>query len=314
MKISLNDDSKSLQHAYKKGSLGARISQQKFLLLLLLPAMLWYLLFRYIPMMGNFLALTNFGSSINIKFVGLKNFIRLFTSLDFWRSFNNTLIISCANMIFYFPLPIVLALLMNELYHVQMKRLVQFVVYIPYFFSWVVVGSIFMTMLSPSSGIINKIIEYFGGKAIYFMVSTFWFRPILVFSYIWRQVGYGTVIYIATISTIDPELYDAAKVDGANHFQRILNVTLPCIKSTIVTMLLLNLSHVLQIFDQIIVMQNSAVYAVSDVLRTYSFREGLENMNISYGIAIGLLTSVATAILVISTNQASKKFLDEAVL
>src|SRR4030042_728147 len=219
-----------------------RIYKQRFLLMLLVPIFIWYILFRYIPLLGNFLSLTNFGRSIHIKFV----------------------------------------------------------VYIPFFFSWVVVGSIFITMLSSSSGVINKIIEYFGGKAIYFMVSTFWFRPILVFSYIWRQVGYGTVIYIATISTIDPELYDAAKVDGANHFQRILNVTLPCIKSTIVTMLLLNLSHVLQIFDQIIVMQNAAVYAVSDVLRTYSFREGLENMNISYGIAIGLLTSLATAVLVTS--------------
>ncbi|MBN2545974.1 MAG: sugar ABC transporter permease [Spirochaetes bacterium] len=297
----------------KKVRLIDRINQQKFLLLLLLPALLWYLLFRYIPMMGNFLALTNFGSSIHIKFVGLKNFIRLFQSLDFYRAFNNTLILSFANIVFYFPLPIILAILMNELYHVKMKRLVQFIVYIPYFFSWVVVGSIFITMLSPTSGIINKIIEFFGGKSIYFMVSTFWFRPILIISYIWRQVGYGTVIYIATISTIDPELYDAAKVDGANHFQRVLHVTLPCIKSTIATMLLLNLSHVLLIFDQIIVMQNAAVYAVSDVLRTYSYREGLENMNIAYGIAVGLLTSLATAILVLSTNKASKKFLDESV-
>src|SRR4030042_1493323 len=209
-----------------------RIYKQRFLLMLLVPIFIWYILFRYIPLLGNFLSLTNFGRSIHIKFV----------------------------------------------------------VYIPFFFSWVVVGSIFITMLSPSSGIINKIIEYFGGKPIYFMISTFWFRPILVASYIWRTVGYGTVIYIATISTIDPELYDSAKVDGASHFQRIIHITIPCIKSTIATMLLLNLANVLRIFDQIIVMQNAVVYSVSDVLRTYSFREGLQNLNIAYGITISIFT------------------------
>src|SRR4030042_5121892 len=287
-----------------------RIYKQRFLLILLVPIFIWYILFRYIPLLGNFLSLTNFGRSIHIKFVGFDNFIRLFASLNFWTALRNTLIISSMNIVFYFPLPIILALLMNELYHVRIKRLVQFVVYIPFFFSWVVVGSIFITMLSPSSGIINKIIEYFGGKPIYFMISTFWFRPILVASYIWRTVGYGTVIYIATISTIDPELYDSAKVDGASHFQRIIHITIPCIKSTIATMLLLNLANVLRIFDQIIVMQNAAVYAVSDVLRTYSFREGLQNLNIAYGITISIFTSLITTILVLATNIASKKFLD----
>jgi len=297
-----------------KISLINRIENQKYLLLLLLPAMIWYIMFRYIPLFGNFIAFTNFGSSVDIKFVGLKNFIRLFTSIDFWASLKNTLIISSCNIVFYFPLPIILALLMNELYHVNIKRLVQFIVYVPFFFSWVVVGSLFITMLSPNSGIINKIIEYFGGEPVYFMINTFWFRPILVVSYIWRQVGYGTVIYIATISTIDPELYDAAKVDGASHFQRVLNVTLPCLKSTIATILLLNLSNVLQIFDQIIVMQNAVVYSVSDVLRTYGYREGLQNMNIAYGTAVGIFTSLVTCFLVLSTNKLSKKILDESVI
>jgi len=280
----------------------------------MLPGMIWYIFFKYLPLLGLSLAFTDYGFRPKVSFIGLENFKRLFSSTSFLIAFKNTLIISFLNIVFYFPLPIILALLMNELVSLKIKRAVQFVVYIPYFFSWVIVGSVFATMLSPSSGIVNEVIKAFGYDPVFFMADPRWFRIILVGSYIWRNVGYGTVIYVATLSTVDSTLYDAATVDGAGYWGKMLNVTLPGIRSTIATMLLLNISHVLNVFEQVLVMYNAAVYSVSDVLMTYSFREGLLNSNIGYAISISLFTSVISLILVMGTNKFSEKFLDESIL
>lgn len=298
----------------RKGHLWAQIKRQKFLLLLLLPGLLWYVVFKYIPLGGLALAFTDYGFKPTVSFIGLDNFIRMFTSSIYWRAFKNTFIISICNILFYFPLPVIIALLINELTSLRMRRTVQFLIYIPYFFSWVVVGGIFVTLLSPSSGIVNQIITALGGEPIYFMASTTWFRPVLILSYIWREMGYGAVIYVAALSSINVELYDAATVDGAGFWGRMWHVTLPGIRGTIATMLLLNLASVLQIFEQVLVMYNTAVYDVSDVLQTYSFREGLNNQDIGYAVAIGMFTSIVSLALVLSTNYMSKKFLDESVL
>lgn len=290
------------------------VRKQKFLLLLMVPGIIWFIVFKYLPLIGLSLAFTDYGFRPKVSFIAFDNFKRLFSSTSFWVAFKNTLIISLLNIIFYFPLPIILALCMNELISVRIKKAVQFIVYIPYFFSWVIVGSVFATMLSPSSGIVNEVVKAFGFDSIFFMADPRWFRGILIISYIWRNVGYGTVIYVATLATVDTTLYDAATVDGAGYWKRMLHVTLPGIRSTIATMLLLNISHVLNIFEQVLVMYNAAVYSVSDVLMTYSFREGLLNSNIGYAIAIGLFTSVISLILVLGTNKMSEKFLDEGIL
>lgn len=290
------------------------VKKQKFLLLLMVPGIIWFILFKYLPLLGLSLAFTDYGFKPKVSFVGLENFRRLFKSASFMMAFRNTLVISLLNIVFYFPLPIILALCMNELISVKVKKTVQFIVYIPYFFSWVIVGSVFATLLSPSNGIVNEIIKAFGYDPVFFMADTRWFRAILIISYIWRNVGYGTVIYVATLATVDTTLYDAATVDGAGYWKRMLHVTLPGIRSTIATMLLLNISHVLNIFEQVLVMYNAAVYSVSDVLMTYSFREGLMNSNIGYAIAIGLFTSVISLILVLGTNKVSERFLDESIL
>jgi ABC-type polysaccharide transport system, permease component len=290
------------------------VRKQKFLLLLMVPGILWFIVFKYLPLLGLSLAFTDYGFRPKVSIIGFDNFKRLFSSTNFWVAFKNTIIISLLNIIFYFPLPIILALCMNELISVKIKKTVQFVVYIPYFFSWVIVGSVFATMLSPSSGIVNEIIKAFGYDSVFFMADPRWFRGILIISYIWRNVGYGTVIYVATLATVDTSLYDAATVDGAGYWKRMLHVTLPGIRSTIATMLLLNISHVLNIFEQVLVMYNAAVYSVSDVLMTYSFREGLLNSNIGYAIAIGLFTSIVSLILVLGTNKLSERFLDESIL
>ena len=297
-----------------KPPLWTRIKTQKFLLLMLVPGAIWYLVFKYIPLLGLSLGFTDYGFRSMVSFVGLDNFKRLLSSTIFWNAFRNTLIISLANVIFYFPAPLVVALLINELRSLKMKRTIQFLIYIPYFFSWVVVGSIFVNLLSPSSGLINNIITKLGGEPIYFMASAKFFRPVLISSYIWRQMGYGAVIYVASLTTVQPELYEAATIDGAGHWGRLIHVTLPAIRSTIVTMLLLNLSHVLLIFEQVLVMYNAAVYDVADVLQTYVFREGVLAGDLGYSIAVGMFTSIVSLTLVLSTNKISAKFLDEPIL
>lgn len=294
--------------------LGVRIRRQKYLLMMLVPGIIWYIIFKYLPMLSLGLAFTDYGFRAKVSFVGLKNFSRLFSSSIFWNAFRNTLIISLANIVFYFPVPLIVALMINELKSMKAKKGIQFLIYIPYFFSWVVVGSIFVNLLSPSSGPVNAVIKALGYKSIYFMANTKYFRGIIVLSYIWRQVGYGAVIYIAALTTVDSQLYEAATIDGAGHWGQLWHVTLPAIRSTVVTMLLLNLSHVLMIFEQILVMYNAAVYDVADVLQTYVYREGVLNGDIGYSIAVGMFTSIVSLTLVLSTNKLSSKFLEESVL
>lgn len=304
---------KDVSYSVRK-PLGVRIGRQKYLLLMLLPGILWYVVFKYLPMLGLSLAFTDYGFRAKVSFIGLKNFRRLFSSAIFWNAFRNTLLISIMNIVFYFPVPLLVALMINELKSLRVKKGIQFLIYIPYFFSWVVVGSIFVNLLSPSAGPVNAIIKALGHDPIYFMASPKHFRGVIVLSYIWRQMGYGAVIYIAALTTVDPQLYEAATIDGAGHWGRLIHVTLPSIRSTIVTMLLLNLSHVLMIFEQILVMYNAAVYDVADVLQTYVYREGVLNGDVGYSIAVGMFTSIISLILVLSTNKLSAVVLDETVL
>ena len=294
--------------------LGVRIRRQKYILMMLIPGILWYVVFKYLPMLGLSLAFTDYGFKAKVSFVGLKNFKRLFSSTIFWNAFKNTLIISIMNIVFYFPVPLIVALMINELKSMRVKKAIQFLIYIPYFFSWVVVGSIFVNLLSPSAGPVNAVLKALGKTPIYFMASPKHFRGVIVLSYIWRQMGYGAVIYIAALTTVDPQLYEAATIDGAGHWGRLFHVTLPAIRSTVVTMLLLNLSHVLMIFEQILVMYNAAVYDVADVLQTYVYREGVLNGDVGYSIAVGMFTSIISLILVLSTNKLSSVVLDETVL
>ncbi len=298
----------------KNGYLLKQLKDQRYLFLMMLPGLVWYLLFKYLPLMGLSLAFTDYGFRAKVSFIGFDNFKRLLTSHIFWNAFKNTIIISIANIVFYFPAPLVIALLVNELKNAKVQKSIQFLIYIPYFFSWVVVGSIFVNLLSPSSGLVNNIITMLGGKPIYFMADTHFFRPVLISSYMWRQVGYGSVIYIASLTTVEPHLYEAATIDGAGRWGQLWHVTLPGIRSTIVTMLLLNLSHVLLIFEQVLVMYNAAVYDVADVLQTYVYREGVLSGDLGYSVAVGMFTSIITVILVFSTNKFSSRFLDDPIL
>ena len=293
-----------------------RFGKQKYIFLLMVTGLIWYFIFKYYPLWFITKAFTNFGATANPRFTGLANFQRLFASPFFWRAFKNTLILSLYNLLFYFPIPIIIALSLNELKSKFLKRTAQFVVYMPHFLSWVVVGGLFNLLLSPSNGIINKALMSTGllDQSIYFMASTKWFRGILVGTEIWKSAGYGAVIYIAAIAGVDRELYDAAAVDGAGFWGQAWHVTLPSIRSTIATVLMLTVARILQLFEQVLVMYNSAVMPVADVLRTFSYVEGLTRGNIGYATAIGLFTSITSLVLIIGTNIFSKKILDEEIL
>lgn len=298
--------------AFRKGL--KLFSKQKYIFLVLAPGLIWFVLFKYAPLWYISMAFTDYGTTATPSFIGLENFTRLFLSPNFKRAFFNTLILSFYQIVFYFPMPIILALAMNEIRSKFFKRTVQFTVYIPYFFSWVVVGGLFTIMLSPQDGIVNEMIKAMGGEPIFFMASTKWFRTVLISSQLWKDVGYGTVIYVAAISTIDQELYDAASVDGAGYLAKTWHITLPSIRGTIATVLLLNISKVMQIFEQVLVMSNDSVKDVSDVLRTYSYYEGMQRGDIGYATAIGLFTSVISLILILGCNLFSKKVLKEEIL
>lgn len=293
-----------------------RFSKQKYIFMLVVPGVIWFIVFKYYPLRFIINAFTNYGTVANPRFAGLANFQRLFLSPNFWRAFRNTLILSFYNIVFYFPIPIILALSLNELKNQFAKKAAQFVIYIPHFLSWVVVGGLFNMMLAPSDGIINKALVSMGiiSEPIYFMASVKWFRSVLVGTEIWKSAGYGAVIYIAAISSIDTQLYDAAAVDGAGYWARTWHVTLPGIRNTIATVLLLTLSRVMQMFEQILVMYNSAVMDVSDVLRTFSYVEGLNRGNVGYATAIGLFTSIVSVLLILGCNLFSKKVLDEEII
>jgi len=300
----------------KLSQLWRQFKKQKYIFMLLVPGLIWYLIFKYAPLWFITKAFTNYGTVANPRFTGLANFQRLFASPNFLRAFRNTLLISFYNIIFYFPIPIILALSMNELQSNWMKKTTQFIVYVPHFLSWVVVGGLFNLMLSPSTGIVNKALMAIGltSEPIYFMASPRWFRSVLIISEMWKNAGYGAVIYIAAISGVDSQLYDAAAVDGAGYMARTWHVTLPAIRNTIATVLMLTLARIMQIQDQVLVMYNAAVMDVADVLRTFSYTEGLTRGNVGYATAIGLFTSIVSMILIAGSNWFSKHVLDEEIL
>lgn len=285
--------------------------QNKYLFLMFLPCILYFLVFKYGPMYGIILAFKDyrfidgvFGSAWN----GLENFKELFSGRDFPVAFKNTLIISFYKLIFGFPAPIILAILLNEVRHMLYKRFIQTLSYLPHFFSWVVLAGIFMEVFSPTRGIVNYIITSFGGTGIFFFADPEWFRTLLVGTGIWQSVGWGSIIYLATLSGIDPQLYEAATVDGANRWQQIRKITIPSLLPVISIMFIFAIGDIINDdFDQIFNFYNPAVYSVSDVLSTYTYRLGIGNMEYGLATAAGLFTNVLAFTLIIVTNIVVKR-------
>nr|WP_245856238.1 sugar ABC transporter permease [Paenibacillus rigui] len=286
------------------------VKRDKYLYMLLLPILVYYVVFKYTPMFGEVIAFKNYRFADGIwgsKWVGLKHFERLFTSPDFFNVLKNTLLLNVYSIVFAFPVPIVLAILLNEVRIEWYKRTIQNLLYIPHFISWVVLGGIVIALLSPSTGIVNTVMKSLGMEPIYFMASNFWWPIMFILSGIWQSAGWGTILYLAAMAGIDPQLYEAAKIDGAGKLRRIWHITLPGIRSTIAILLILRVGQMMDVgFEHIFILQNKAVYEVSNVISTYVYHVGLEGSQYSYTTALGLFQSIIGLILIVGVNKIIK--------
>lgn len=285
--------------------------------LMFLPVFVFALVFNYAPMVGISLAFFKF-TPFSLKFIGIDNFVDLFTGImatHFWRAFANTLMLSITNLVLATIVSVSVALLLNELVSRKAKSFVQTILYLPHFMSWVVVASIFTIILSPQGGFINNILVKFGVDPIYFLAIKKWWTPIFFFINRWKETGWGTIIYLATLSTINPELYEAAEVDGAGRWKQAFLITLPALMTTIMIVFVLNLGKVLNIFESVFVLANpNVIISVGDVLTTFAYRVGVQQGNYGMGTAIDLFKSFFGLILVLVTDNINRKIRGSSVL
>ena len=281
------------------------------LYVLLLPGLIWYLMFAYRPMLGLRMAFYDynvFRGFSGSEFVGLENFRTYVMGPDFWRTIKNTLMIAVWQMLICFPFPIILAIMITEMRSKAISKTVQTVTFLPHFISTVVVCGMVISFLSPSTGIINKIIELCGGDAKYFMVHPQYFRPVYTLMTLWQTAGFNAIVYIAALMGIDPQLYEAAVVDGAGRFRRIWNITIPSIIPTVVTMFIMNIGKMVKVgYESILLLYQPSTYPTADVISTYSYRVGIQSGDYGVATAAGLFEAIVALILVVSANKVSKK-------
>ncbi|MBP1991721.1 ABC transporter permease [Paenibacillus eucommiae] len=299
----------------------AEMRKYKFLYLLVAPGLLYFLVFHYIPMYGVIIAFQDFKpfssiSSIwiNPNWVGLEHFRNFFNSYYFGRLLQNTLLISIYKIIFGFPAPILLALLLNEVRQMRFKKIVQTISYLPHFLSWVIISGMVIAVLSPTTGAVNWLIEMFGGKSISFLSETSYFRSVLVSSEVWATIGWGSIIYIAALAGIDPAQYESVKMDGANRLQQMIYISLPGMANIISILLVLTVGGILNAgFEQVLLLYSPKVYSVGDIIDTYVYREGLINNKYSYAQAIGMFKNVIGLFFVLATNIIVKRLGREGI-
>ena len=294
----------------KKASLLHAAVKHKQLYSLMLPGMILLIIFMFVPMFGVIIAFKDYtyaGGILGSEWVGLKHFRAIFSDPYFYTVLRNTLIISLYKLFFNFISPVIFAILLNEVTNTKFKRVVQTTSYLPYFISWVVLSGIVSSILSLD-GIVNTVWGWFGGEAKSFLTDPSIFRGILVASDVWKNFGWNAIVYLAAITGIDPTLYEAATVDGASRARRIFSITIPSITPVICIMLILNSSHILSGgFDQVFNLYNTNVMEVADIIDTYVYRKGIEDMQYSFSTALGLFKSVVCMILMFVSNTAVKK-------
>jgi putative aldouronate transport system permease protein len=306
-----------IQSKIQKGRIGKYLWRMKYLYLLLVPALIYYVIFKYTPMYGVIIAFKDFNFAKGIlgsDWIGFDNFKYLFGLNDFYKVFFNSLYLSFLRLLWGFPIPIFLALMLNEMRGLKYKKILQTVVYLPHFISWVVLGGIIISFLSPSWGVVNYLLKALGGEPIFFMAKVEYFRRIIVISDIWKGAGWGTIIYLAAITGISPELYEAAIVDGANKLQRLWYITLPCIRTTIVLCLILRMGSIMNNgFEQIFILQNSQNLSVSEVFETWVYRLGLLNGRFSFATTVGLFTTQVSQVFLLGADRIAKKMGEEGI-
>lgn len=298
----------------KSNLLLQRIYKYRYFYLMMIPVIVLLIVFKYLPMAGIYLAFTKYTAFAPPQFIGWGNFKELIQDSQFLSALGNTLFLSLANLVLGMLFSIGFALLLNEIYRKIVKSIFQTILYVPHFLSWVVAASIFCLILSPSNGLVNQFIVSLGGKSIYFMISDKWWTPLFFFIERWKETGWGTIIYLAALSGINNELYEAAAIDGAGHLKQTWYITLPGILNTILVVMILQLASVLNIFEPVFVLQNPMVINVSEVIETYIYRVGLLQSDYGYSTAVGLFKSVITMVLILTTNILSKKVKGKGIL
>jgi putative aldouronate transport system permease protein len=291
--------------------------KDRWLYLMMVPGLLFFIIFKYGPMFGLTLAFKDYRPFLGFfrsQWVGLDHFKRFFSDSTFFTLFSNTLVLSLLNILFNFPTPIIFALLLNEVRNKYFKKFVQTATYLPHFLSWVVVAGLSYVMFTTAGGIINESIKALGFPAVNFLSSEKMFRPMIVGQSMWKETGWGTIIYLAALSGVDLEQYEAAHIDGASRLQQLWHITLPSIKPVIITMFILRLGSIIDSsFDQIYNMLNELNRAVGEVFDTYVFYTGITNGQLSYATTVGLFKSVVGFILVVGADRIAKKAGEEGI-
>ncbi|MFC0026802.1 ABC transporter permease [Neobacillus cucumis] len=287
-----------------------RIVENYELYLFLLPAIIYFIVFQYVPMYGVLIAFKDFTPSLGIlgsPWVGFENFERFFHSYQFWDLIKNSLGLSIFQLIIGFPMPIIIALLLNQMIHEKYKRFVQTVIYAPHFISIVVLAGMMFVFFSDK-GLINSVVTLFGGKAIMFMSEPSWFKPLYIGSGVWQETGWACIVYLAALAGVSPEIHEAATMDGANKWQRILHVDIPAIMPTAIILLILSVGNLMNIgFEKAYLMQTPLNQPAAEIIPTYVYKVGLQQAEYSFGAAVGLFNSVINLILLFIVNKTAKK-------
>ena len=292
------------------------IYRARAIYLMILPVVVWFLLFQYWPM--TWLSISFFDYNLYLgfvgsKFVGFQNFIKFFTGMDFWRLMRNVLLLNFYALLVGFPAPIIFALFLNEMRSAKVNKVIQTVCFLPYFISMVAFVSLVTEFLSPSTGLSADILKFFGKEPIYFLGDAKYFRTIMVFSGIWQTMGYSAIVYLSALTAVDVNLYEAAMVDGANRWNRLIHITIPCIMPTIVVMFILRIGSLINAnFEKIYLFQNSANLEVSEVIQTWVYKRGMVKYDYSMGTTAGLFNGIVALILVVMANRLSKRYSDSA--
>lgn len=290
----------------KKNLRWIQVKKMKILYFMLLLPVIHLFIFHYIPFYGILIAFKDFSPGkgiMNSPWNNFEHFKFLFSDFLFIRALKNTIIISLLKLVIGFPAPIIFALLLNEIKHSIFKRVTQSISYLPHFMSWVILATMVSEILSPQRGVLNYVLTLFGGQPINFLADSKLFIPILVISDVWKEIGWGAIIYLAALSSVNPELYEASEVDGANRFHQAIHISIPAIMPIIIILFILSLGNILNVgFDQILNLYNPMVYEVADVIDTYVYRRGLEQFDFDYAAAVGLFKNVIGIVLIVGAN------------
>ncbi|MFC3798454.1 ABC transporter permease [Cohnella sp. GCM10012308] len=294
------------------------MTMDRWLYLMLLPGVIYFLLFKYGPMWGIVIAFQDYSPFLGMtgsEWVGMKHFHRLFTDPTFFMLLKNTLLLSLLNIAFVFPMPIILALMLNELRAAKFKRIIQTLIYIPHFMSWVIIVGIFYVIFEMQDGVFQEVLTAVGLQKFTIMMDPDLFRPMYILQSIWKDTGWGTVIYLAALAGVDPQLYEASRMDGASRMRQVWHITLPCIRSTIIILLILKIGDILELgFEHVFLLLNPLNRGVAEIFDTYVYTSGIVQGAFSYSTAVGLFKSFVGLVLVLAANKLSKKFGEEGII